>query len=196
MKSIGFEKFLQEFNSSGKEKIDGYTHGHFDQMTNPERNHAFQLLSQELKQSAVAIDPLFYIDKLEACTIFEDKYLTDKKTGNVNFHLIAKLWLCQKSDIYAEEFLQCYDSVSEYSLIAYINDAATIDHQKSNDVLAKIIVDSEKEYVRRHAAKTLALKMEITDEVEKRQFVNSVTVENSHDRKLALAKEIEKRRKI
>ncbi len=118
MKSVGFEKFLQEYNASGKEKIDGYTLECFDQMTSAERNHAFLLLSQELQNSAIAIDPLFYINESEACIIFDEKYLTEKEVGQVNFHLVAKLWSCQKSDIYAEEFAACYDSVSEYSLIA------------------------------------------------------------------------------
>lgn len=186
MKSVGFEKFLQEYNASGKEKIDGYTLGYFDHMTVAERSHAFLLLTQELQNSAVAIDPLFYINKSEACTVFEEKYLTEKKVGQVNFHLVTKLWSCQKSDIYAEEFAACYGSISEYSLIAYINDAATIDHQKASDVLVKIILDSDKEYVRRQAAKALASKMFIADEVEKKQFINSVIVENRQERQLAL----------
>ena len=173
MKSVGFEKFLQEHTASGKEKMDGYTLDYFDQMTNAERTHAFTLLSHELQNSSVAIDPLFYINKPEACAIFKEKYLTDKKVNHVNFHLVAKLWSCNKSDIYAEDFAACYESVSEYSLIAYINDATNIDHKKSSEILAKIILDCEKEYVRRHAAKALTFKMSIVDEIERKQIADS-----------------------
>lgn len=190
MNVTNLEKFLQELNGSGKEKMDGYTLSYFDNMTDVEKNHEFDLLSQELQSSSVAIDPMFYINKSEACSIFEAKYLTEKEVGQVNFHLVAKLWSCNRSDIYAEAFEKCYNSISEYSLIAYINDASTIDHRKSKEVLVKIILDSDKGHVRRHAAKALVLKTKITDEVEKRQFVNSVVVDNRQDRKLALENRI------
>lgn len=188
MRSISFENFLQEFNASGKEKIDGYTLGYFDSMTDAEKNHAFNLLNEELQNSAVAIDPMYYINKSEACTRFEHKYLAEKKSGHINFHLLAKLWSCQKEDIYAEEFAKCYNSISEHSLIAYINDSATIDNQKLNEVLVKIILNSHKEHVRRHAAKVLASKVSIIDESGKKDFINAVIVENLQARKLALRK--------
>jgi len=40
--------------------------------------------------------------------------------------------------------------------------------------------------VRRHAAKALAFKMSITDETERKKFINSVVVDMYQDRKQAL----------
>lgn len=186
MRSEYLENFLRELKSTGKEKVEGYTLSNFDHMTKPEKELAFDLLRQELNHSSVAIDPMYYLNKEDACLIFKQKYIEQKNNGHVNFHLVAKIWNCEKSDTYAEAFEQCYDTLGEYSLIPYINDADTIDHPQSVIALAKIIIDSEKEYIRRYAAKTLIKKTEVLDDDRKNEIVNLAASENIQDRRKAI----------
>lgn len=182
MHSIFFDNFLKEFNSTGREKADGYTLVNFDKMPEDERKIAFNLLSQELEKSSIAIDPISYIDNNNAHSLFIKKYLEQKKIGHVNFHLVAKIWHHERSDFYVDEFVKCYESLNKTSMISYINDAEKIHHEKTTSLLIKIIINSDQEYIRRHAAHQLLKRTNNLDVPTKEKIIENLSTKEICER--------------
>lgn len=134
-----YTKFLEQFNSKGREKADGYDKSHFDGLTDKEKDLAFELLSTEYI-SPKTIDWMHYICPEKTVKFSENKINRDtrispgihriyfflyKKTKNIELlrRLIEAfpqiqsseknevIWMIKRSDMCKNEKLDFYKKV-------------------------------------------------------------------------------------
>lgn len=147
-----YENFIKEYESTAKEKVDGYTLSNFDRMNNKEKEDAFLLLSEELNKSSVAVDPLVYLNQEDAYPLLINKYENDKKNGHINYHIAAILYRCSENEVYVNDFISCYPNISDLEMNPYLNDAAKIKKDDIDNLLVTVINSRHKQYIRRQAS--------------------------------------------
>lgn len=95
--SIAFENFNVQYNSTGRQKADGYDESHFDGMTESEKKHAFNMLLRELGASQNSTEWLFKLDPKRA----EEeslKYLEKTKDSTVSGEFVIYYYLYKYSN--------------------------------------------------------------------------------------------------
>jgi hypothetical protein len=76
-----WDQFLKQYHAQAREKADGYDPGHFDGLTDEEKNRAFDLLTQEAeKVPETASAWLFYLDPQRAEQVTLDQVA--RKSGD------------------------------------------------------------------------------------------------------------------
>lgn len=185
MATLYFENFLNEYNSNSKEKADGYTLSNFDKMDSHEKSMAYSMLSKEFNKSSVAADALIHLNKNNAYELIKKKYESNKNQGHINYHLAAKLWKHDKNSKYVEDFISCFEKISDIELISYLNDAAEITLEAPIKLFTTVINTTQKLHIRRHAAIQLLNRFDI-DKFKKELIFSDLKSESSSIRKKAI----------
>lgn len=185
MASQYFKKFLNEYNSNSKEKMDGYTLSNFDNMESHEKSKAYSMLSDEFKTSSVATEALIHLNKQSAYELIKTKYELNKIQGHINYYLAAKLWQHENDLKYVEDFISCLEKISDIELISYLNDATEIPLEEQIKLFVTVINTTQKLHIRRYAAIQLLSRFDMEKNIKESIF-SELKSETQNVRKKAI----------
>lgn len=108
MSSQNFKIFLNEYNRSGKEKLDGYSSGILIGLEGEERQQAIKMLSEEAVSLGAAIDALAILDKDYTLDLL--KKLTSEVTPSPReTHKYLWIWRLEQTESNANSYFSCVD---------------------------------------------------------------------------------------
>jgi hypothetical protein len=109
--TITFDKFLSQFNSSGRQRLEGFDKSHFEGMTPSEMAQAESMLEQEAKgKSLVAIDALGTLASERAVAILVDILNQIPATSAARVEVLASLWRATQDVAYQNEIAKAIKS--------------------------------------------------------------------------------------
>lgn len=100
--SIGYTKFLSQFNASGSQKAQGYDASHFDGLTQQEQDAVFTHLERELIAPGV-IGWLFHLNPQKAERVLLE-YLADEKNTSGRHRVYISLFHYTGKTLFLEQF--------------------------------------------------------------------------------------------
>jgi hypothetical protein len=100
--SIAYNKFLEQFNSSGSQKAQGYDASHFEGLTEEEQESVFSHLQQELIAPGT-IGWLFHLNPKKTKMVLID-YLSDEKNTAGLHRVLISLYHFTGNTHYLDEF--------------------------------------------------------------------------------------------
>lgn len=101
--SITFDRFLAQYRSSGREKLDGYDRGHFDGMTHDESVTAERMLVRDsLDQDVAAIRGLGVLGSLNAMITLQQLLSTTQQPSWLHLEIANALWQATQNTRYQE----------------------------------------------------------------------------------------------
>jgi hypothetical protein len=113
--TVAFEKFRQQYYSTGREKADGYTKSHFVGLSDKEKVKAFDMLAKELGANPDAVEWLFYLNQSKAeqfCLDYIQKDISKDKSGY--FVLYYHLYKNSGDLKYQSNFINDFNSYPDY----------------------------------------------------------------------------------
>ncbi|WP_435237814.1 hypothetical protein ACR30L_09755 [Psychromonas sp. PT13] len=103
-----YNNFLQQYNSVGTQKADGYDLSHFEKMNINEKKNAFELLTNELNSPGVA-KWLFYLNYDKALKTLL-LFISNKKMGQAGLHRVySELYFQTRDNTYLNMLIGNYD---------------------------------------------------------------------------------------
>jgi hypothetical protein len=111
--TIAFDKFIEQNNSTGSKKVNGYDNSHFDGMTTSEKSNAFDLLKKEFIAPGV-IEWMFYLNSSKTEKLLEEHLKSIDKNNMEGVHRIyASLYKHTSNEKYRDLLIDNYEHYPE-----------------------------------------------------------------------------------
>lgn len=125
--SDAFNKFLDEYNANGREKLDGYTLIYLDSLKGDERDQATEMLRKETIRDGMGMEGLVRINPDVALkTLLQVEQEWPETRTQKSFELYYWLWKLTNEESYAEKFCSCRPFSSEASIVPFYTHASWI----------------------------------------------------------------------
>jgi len=139
-----YNHFLNQYNSTGREKMEGYDESHFLNLSSEEKEKVFDLLTNECIAPGVA-EWLFFLDRKKAKDYYIN-YISRKKPEDsgifrIYFRLYIETGEAYYQNLLIENFFKFRDSDSREA-IWLINDSKP-GKEKEKELYEKIILSED-----------------------------------------------------
>lgn len=191
-----FDRFLREYSSKGKDKIDGYTIVNIRKLRGDERDRALKLLVAEARENPVAIEPIVVLDKDVAKRelLAIDSQATEKELSS-KFEILYWLSILTNDPIYANRLVAARQKIPESGVVEYfIKLSEIMQFNFVYDFLQKSIFQEQDETARSVVATAILEKHGIRFEGSTKQEHRrlwSAMVDGSMDEKRAALAELQ-----
>jgi hypothetical protein len=125
--SDAFNKFLSEYNATGRQKLDGYTLSYLDLLKGDERQQATDLLREETIRDGMGIEGLVHINPDVALkTLLQVEQEWPEARTQKSYDLYYWLWKLTNDEGYAAKFCVCRPFLSDASVTPFYAHASWI----------------------------------------------------------------------
>lgn len=120
--SEAYDLFIKEFNSTAREKLDGYSLENLNHLSSTERREVLTKLTSELPLHSEAIKPLAYLDPDLTVELLK-QLLTNLPQEKLrrSYDVYFWLWSLTKEDGYLTSLVECRRHISDYDIIAFFS---------------------------------------------------------------------------
>lgn len=172
--SDAYQRFIRQYNATGREKADGYDRSHFDGMTPAEKAQAFELLKDEAVNLPEVVKWLFHLDAARAAPVALQIAQSRDSDAYYPWYLIYEQLQAHSQDLrYQKQMIDGYPRVAaDYRAQAVEALGRTPPSAARRDFFRDVVTNESDPSVLAGAAYHLArdLKLPQTTDQEKKRF--------------------------
>jgi len=140
-----FNKFLNEYNATGRQKLDGYTLSYLDSLESDERQQATDMLREETIRDGMGMEGLVHINRNVALnTLLQVEQEWPQARTQKSYDLYYWLWKLTSDEAYAAKFCGCRPFLSDasvtpfYAHASWIVESPTIEKMLRQAILVEV----------------------------------------------------------